>query len=70
MYKILPKLALNTKQSINRVSIYSTDLNYERQKHNTIRVLLKTNNLNFCLNHEYLKSVLHIKKNFKSQKTT
>jgi hypothetical protein len=38
--------------------IYSTKLNFERQKYNTMIVHLKTNNLSLCLNHEHLKSVL------------
>ena len=33
-------------------------LNFECQKHNTMIVLLKTNDLSLCLNREYSKSVL------------
>jgi hypothetical protein len=36
----------------------NTKLNFECQKHNTMIVLLKTNNLSLCLNREYFKFVL------------
>ena len=54
---------LPTKTELNVVlhcnfSILNTKLNFERQKYNTMIVYLKTNNLNLCLNHEHLKSVL------------
>jgi hypothetical protein len=37
---------------ILKVGELNTKLKFERQKHNAIIVLLKTNNLSLCLNHE------------------
>jgi hypothetical protein len=49
------KISIGFNKSFSQQQIYHM---FERQKHNAMIVILKTNNLSLCLNREYLKYLL------------